>query len=547
MPSIINIAYDINKLLEEAELCDKIYLPHLLVLGEKGVGKSSLINKIMGHNILPINIKISVPINIHMFNSDNNYIDIGTYENEVWKSEYKITFDKSTDESIKSIHELIINFKEEKELHIKITSKNLADLSLIDLPPIENNNIYIYDKYLNQPKSIVLLVKEATENTEDCKYADYIKSKNNSLIYVFTKPDILDKENKHVFLDDETYFITYPSGDEKLYFTEHNIYSKSIYKNKCGVKNLVNKISDFLVYNIKNSLPFITSELKKIELEMKEELNNHNKLYPDEDSNKINILINTVNLINSKLIKSIDSDYYDLNSGYDIFLHLENLRKDIANYNLNIQEPEIETVLKAHKDFQLINNNYIIRIIKTLLNNYNIKNNIIKICQNNIKEISDKLYSNFEQIIKSNSSFDLLNNKILIIFDELLSEYCKKSLDIIIQVINSEFCYIWADNINIELEKNNDTTDCQKLKQCILLYFNNIKQNIKILTPKIIISSIIENLKENLFDFLINRLLNQSKELIIRDEKVLLKIEKINRITTTINSAYELLNKLNIS
>ena len=96
---ILNLANDINGLFSETNLVDSkidVTMPQIVVIGTQSSGKSSVLNSIMGIDILPTNknmcTRTPLVIQLHqMKNLTDGYVEFGSYTQEGWVIEKKIT------------------------------------------------------------------------------------------------------------------------------------------------------------------------------------------------------------------------------------------------------------------------------------------------------------------------------------------------------------------------------------------------------------------------------------------------------------------------
>ena len=125
----------------------EIDFPEIIVCGTQSSAKSSILNSIMGINILPTASKMCSknPCRIELLYNPNSYlIQIGQYEDGIFKKDKFYDLKKIESENILQLQKDILSFSTKvttsdnnvstEEMVIKIQSPNVANLTLIDLP-----------------------------------------------------------------------------------------------------------------------------------------------------------------------------------------------------------------------------------------------------------------------------------------------------------------------------------------------------------------------------------------------------------------------------
>ena len=183
--SILNSSYIDNNLVD---------LPKLVVVGTQSSGKSSLLNSLIGLDILPVGKSMTTrtPLHLELIQSSNeNRIEFGNYNNYNWITEKKIpiNYPNLTNECKEQIRMEIESQTINKAgnglnisinpIYIKIYASNVPNLSLIDLPGL--TSVAITDK--GQPKDIKEQIISLVLN--------YIKQQNTIILAIITaRPDI---------------------------------------------------------------------------------------------------------------------------------------------------------------------------------------------------------------------------------------------------------------------------------------------------------------------------------------------------------------------
>lgn len=242
--SILNSTYIDNTLIE---------LPKLVVVGTQSSGKSSLLNSLIGIEILPIGKSMTTRTPLHLDlipTSTENRIEFGNYSNMQWIVEKKIniTYPVITQEQRNQVMTEIenqTNVKAGTELnicsnpiHIKIYALGIPTLSLIDLPgltsiaitdkgqpkDIKEQIISLVSTYIKQKNSLIIAVIAARPDIEADMAMELIKNadpQGNRTIGVLTKVDLMNEDS-----DITNYLENNVSNDLKLKYGYFGIRNK---------------------------------------------------------------------------------------------------------------------------------------------------------------------------------------------------------------------------------------------------------------------------------------------------------------------------------
>jgi GTPase SAR1 family protein len=242
--SILNSTYIDNTLIE---------LPKLVVVGTQSSGKSSLLNSLIGIEILPIGKSMTTRTPLHLDlipTFTENRIEFGNYNNMQWIVEKKIpiTYPTITQEQRNQVMNEIenqTNVKAGTELNIcsipiniKIYASGIPTLSLIDLPgltsiaitdkgqpkDIKDQIISLVSSYIKQKNSLIIAVIAARPDIEADMAMELIKNadpEGNRTIGVLTKVDLMNEDS-----DITNYLENNVSNDLKLKYGYFGIRNK---------------------------------------------------------------------------------------------------------------------------------------------------------------------------------------------------------------------------------------------------------------------------------------------------------------------------------
>lgn len=388
---ILNVANEINGLFSETNLVDykpELTLPRLCVVGTQSSGKSSVLNGIMGLDLLPTgkNMVTRTPLDIrlHQLKGDHKegFVEFGDYTSEGWETEKKVSIKVPIplDSEITEIRDFItkktniiagdgMNISS-KPIIINIHSPNVPNLSLIDLPGLtmvacvdKGQPIDIRERiedlvvsYIKQPKTIILAVMQARSDLETDIGLALTKKYDiggQRIIGVLSKPDLMNHEthvgeyltnsiSKNLMLTYGYYVVKNRNGQEmkdynilkgfeleKEYFNNHYEYKKQIYKDRVGTHNLTNNLSKILITSITEMLPSVMSEIASLEIKINEKLDTIGQELPLTKEGKLAFMNKYISNFCRKFLDSIESRGTVLNSGKNIKDSFVNFRKGL--------------------------------------------------------------------------------------------------------------------------------------------------------------------------------------------------------------------------
>lgn len=331
-------------------------LPQIAVVGSQSSGKSSVLERIIGFDVLPKSSGLCtrVPLIITMLNVPNQKILIAKFNhlNDLQNQEKFQTNNQQENE--KNIRDEIFNRtniltgpNEIKDIPIflELRHENLTNLLMVDLPgetkiAIQGQTTEIVDnirnmilEYIKKPNCIILAVSSANVDlatSDSLKLAQISDTTGNRTIGVLTKIDIMDRgvdamdylENKIYPLKlgyigvinrsqedlNNNISLNESRESEKEFFMKHNKYSSI--SNRLGTDFLVQKCSTVIKALINKELPRIKKRVQE-ELSIIEEKLAGKQLDDVSDSSKArriltNIIRDYVNTVNRNIESHID-------------------------------------------------------------------------------------------------------------------------------------------------------------------------------------------------------------------------------------------------
>ena len=325
---------NLTKQLHESGLKDNINLPRICVIGNQSSGKTSVLESIIGLDILPKGDGVVTrrPLELHL-----NHINAG----EPWaefeeRKDIKFTDFTKLEETIEELTEElsgIIN----KPIILNIYSQTCPDLTLIDLPGIERiplgecpKNVdiigkIITKKYIEDPLTIILCVIPANSDiwtSDSLRLAKEIDENRERTIGVLTKIDIMDQgtDVRKFLLNEEiplkmgyVGMINRSKQDrvnklslaeakikEKEFFKSHSAYN-DLSSELLGTEALINKLTKLYFKMVKENCPIIDNAINERIKKVEKELADLKEL-----KNEMQINICDENISNTQVNKKID-------------------------------------------------------------------------------------------------------------------------------------------------------------------------------------------------------------------------------------------------
>lgn len=293
-----------------------IDLPKLVVVGTQSSGKSSLLNSLMGMDVLPVGKSMTTrtPLHLDLIQTTlDARIEFGTYDQMQWNVSKKIliTYPQLTTEqrdAVKHEIELQTTLKAGNELNIshepifmKIYASGIPNLSFIDLPgltsiamtdrgqpkDIKDQIIRLVSDTIQSKQTIILAIMAARPDIEADMAMEIVKQadpKGERTIGILTKLDLMNEDaDISAYLENRLsvdltlkygyYGIKNRSNPaqsiqdalvaEKSYFQSHPIYRQDKYKSRLGITTVASHVSTILIHAIKCCLPHVLSHITK--------------------------------------------------------------------------------------------------------------------------------------------------------------------------------------------------------------------------------------------------------------------------------------------
>ena len=579
-------------------------LPRIIVIGTQSSGKSSLLNSIIGFDILPIgkNMVTKSPFSIELINDNSmSVFQLGHYSEGrfiVSKSipinEYPIQKETSNmiEREINLIYKArgIDNNISTEPIYARIYSQYVPYLSLIDLPglisvprtddgqpsDLKQKIINLIDSYANNEKTIILGVIASREDIEADMAMEIIKKNDptgNRTIGVLTKVDLMNNDNdiSHYIRGNISrdlklkygYYAVRNKSDagmsvhegytqEYNYFYNHSVYSPLKSLNRFGIQNLTAKLSVILTNQIKESFPqiqgYINNELCNIHSELEQ--------YSDYYNNP-NILLN-------QYAKEYENALFKRCSNYDIAAKiassLTNYRSTISELDLfhteNYNDEKILALIQYSEGIHMSFKYPSMEIFENCL-------------QNRVDNPFDLLYPYGESTLEEIEELLISLNDLILelpmfrfykVFVSEIKNYVGKNIiqkniertkSQMKEFIKCERNYIWTDNSQfhkIIQEYDGKGNICNLFRQLLQSYFQIVGENMANNIPKIamlyFIHSCNNDIKTDLYEYILGIdakvLMNETEE----NKSKKMELEERRKTLSEIKVAIEGCNRI---
>lgn len=309
MENLIEIVNKLQDIMLKASTNSKVKLPQMVVVGSQSSGKSSIIETIVGKEILPRGTGIVTrrPLILQLKHISNSLSEWGEFNHIEGKKFEK--FSEIKEEIERDTAKIAGNNKGISHIPIilKIYSSQVVDLTLIDLPGLvniavgdqpKNIDCQVRDlilEYIRNPNSIILAVSPASmdlANSESLKIAKEVDPNYQRTLGIITKIDLMDRGTDCLdTLNNKVYPLRYgyigvilrsqfdiksnktlSEGliSEKSYFEGHPIYKNNL--NRLGVPVLISNLQEVLVSHIRDLIPEIKEDISNNIFEKQTEL-----------------------------------------------------------------------------------------------------------------------------------------------------------------------------------------------------------------------------------------------------------------------------------
>lgn len=358
-----------------------IDLPQIAVVGSQSVGKSSVLENIVGRDFLPRGNEIVTrrPLTLQLINTrelkessiKNDEKENDKNLNEEWGEFLHIPNKKFFDfndirKEIEKETDRIAPNKNisDQPINLKIFSPHVLNLTLVDLPgitkvavgdqplDIEKRVRKVVLSFIEKPRCLILAVSAATSDlsTSDAiQLAKQVDPLGVRTLGVITKIDLMDQgtnaldilAGKIIPLQlgyvgvvnrsqkdiNNRKSIQEALKAEELFFKTHTTY-RSIAP-ICGIPYLTKKLNQILINHIKKTLPELQLQINNYINELQNELDNYGPALAVDQNNKGALLLHLISKFSENFQSSIDGN------GVTLMNHMQQNKTFSNNQRIN--------------------------------------------------------------------------------------------------------------------------------------------------------------------------------------------------------------------
>ncbi|XP_023222598.1 dynamin-1-like [Centruroides sculpturatus] len=391
MEDLIILVNSIQDLLTPLNLNFTVQLPQIAVVGAQSVGKSSVLENIVGREFIPRGKDIVTrrPLIIQLINSDEEYGLFLHKPDEVY-TDFNAICKEIQDETDRELGKQ--KNVSTKPINLKIYSPHVVNLTLVDLPGLtkvpvgdQPSNIdeiihKMVRDFVESDHTLILAVSSATQDiaTSDAlKVAREVDPRGERTIGILTHLDLMspgtnacDVLENRVFSLKRGYVgvvnrsqddiekrkdIKYGLQKEEEFFLSTKCYRDMA--DRMGIKYLQRLLNSQLKCHIKERIPNIRQSLYQNLIKFRNELGAYQDNYDDTDASRIGFILQLVN----KFIEHFKTSLL----GFSENIELESINAgSLINkslYNEVIKKMKIEMNITEDNIMRAILNNNAIR------------------------------------------------------------------------------------------------------------------------------------------------------------------------------------------
>ena len=379
----------------------KIEIPKIVAVGTQSSGKSSVLNSLIGMDILPTGKQMvtRTPLHLEIVHSTNkenkSYAEFGEYSNGSWdvSNTFQITFPKPTEHERNLISEYI-----EKEtcnkagsqrdvssniINLRIVSPYVSNLSFIDLPgltavactdqgqpkDIKDKIERLVGQFIEKDSTLILAVMQGRADLEADMGLELVKKYDPTgerTLGVITKLDLMnepsdivrylenkvskDLQLKHGYfavknrnsIEKKTNSVEEGLQTEVDYFSKNPIFTKDSIKHCIGIPCLKKYLAHLLTNAMKMSLPVIQTEITKELGEVQKLLNQLGSELPETSEKKQSYLHNILMEFSKNFSQCILARGSSASTGRNIRGHLVDCRENIDKNNVFLIQNKVK-------------------------------------------------------------------------------------------------------------------------------------------------------------------------------------------------------------
>lgn len=533
--------------------------PNLIVVGTQSSGKSSLLNALIGVQLLPTGETMTTraAIEVQLVNSvTNTFVEFGDRSTGEWCSRTKIYVDDPptrdqqiaiqdniSTETAHSLGTCQNGILTKNAICIRLYSKTVPNMTFVDLPGLTMTALVsqgqpddiceqIRDliRSYNNKRTIILLVCATRADLEADAAMDFCKKMTNGkrIVGCLTKPDLCENNEKVVaYLNRECppdlnlehgYFVVKckTKSDQmmsEVYRAENEFFkSKKAFdrvSDRTGVLKLGEFLHELVVDKIFKLLPELQIELRKLKSDAEKEYGS--KLYetiPDTKTGQLSYVNHMMlKYCNNLRVAAIERkpDNATGRNLRDIFYFLrEDLREE--NPFQFLKDDEIMSAVHNSEGISMISPIPPVEIVEFFMQHSDHKpiQKLFQHCESAIKRVAEHLKDQARDAADALfQRFENMKHFAVREVERLLANCCEECTNGVRHVLNVEESYIFTDSPIFAREWTTVTQKCATysnypnvLRQILETYFGVVAEQIANHVPKLVVYNIKRMLRE---------------------------------------------------
>lgn len=494
-----NLSSDSTECLNTINAID---IPKILLVGTQTSGKSSLLNNIIGNDILPVgdNMVTRTPLYVSLRNGMDEKISLFIIENGSKNLYYEKKLDPdysnfSSVELKKNIIELTnqITMGEflisSTPIFLEIVKKDLIDLTIIDLPgivtlactdkgqppTIVEDIQNLIESYMSSDNVFVVVVINAGNELETDNGLSLVKKfshkyKKMRTMGVLTKIDLMDKKKiknfdgifslsktSDVALDYGYYAVNNSNDSNKWYQSYFSLKSQLILQKRYGVENILEN----LVRNTNLFLVNRVQQLKRDLVNIKTLLKKSIPIIGSEGDNvksKLIYVINNCYIISREMSDSINSIGNNLNIGAKMRSLLDDYDKEINMYEpfdkANFSDSKLKDVINSFEGISNSSSNINLIIRKCFIDKeaepFKVIKNIFLKCIEKLFVLLNTTFSYFTSLDDFGNTQSIIDQTSIKNYPKIV-EFLNKNNMTVLELFKNKAIKIIEDYISMQM------------------------------------------------------------------------------------------------
>ena len=479
-----------------------ITLPRLVVVGTQSSGKSSLLNSIMGMDILPVGVSMTTrtPITLELIPSSDSRIECGSYVDATWTIDRTIPIHyplvtPDEKETVRGEIEKQTIQRAGNECNIsahcitlKIYAPSLPPLTMTDLPGLVS--VAITDRgqpkdmkeqlrelvktYTSSPSTLIMAIIAARPDIEADMSMELIKQidpNGERTIGILTKLDLMNHDSDiRCYLENKVsrdlqlthgYFgvrnKNYPTiaetiSSEKAYLQSHPVYQQPHYQSRLGIPNVSSSLSSILLQAISAALPAVLAALQQKEDEITQELSVLGTSIPLQKEVRSSIVQELVHQFTKQYVHALEGRGSGHSTGTRIHDVITSYRTQLLSANpfTHVTDSYVSELRSSYDGLHMRFSTMPVEVLEQCLTDSRHRPiyQLVEPSRACVQNTLDLLYALQHDLLELPTirKYPLLVKQIRIVMTELYTSAFQLTMERIRDIVLSEEAYIWTDD-----------------------------------------------------------------------------------------------------